>query len=177
MYDQFSSGSVGIVHSQPGLHLSIWMILPIAGIITAVAGVVIGLPTLRLRGDYLAIVTLGFGEMIRVIITNVDAVGAARGLPGIPGWADLFWVGLGVIGCGGFVQYHLRPLAEVCPEFKIVALCDIDATRPNLKKLRETFPKAKFYTDFRKMLLEMDDQIDAVGVANRRDEAGGGHAA
>jgi len=64
------------------------------GLLAAAAGWVVGLPSLRLRGDYLAIVTLGFGEIIRVVITNVDAVGAARGLPGIPGWADLFWVGL-----------------------------------------------------------------------------------
>jgi branched-chain amino acid transport system permease protein len=64
------------------------------GLVSAAAGWLVGLPSLRLRGDYLAIVTLGFGEIIRVIITNVDAVGAARGLPGIPGWANFFWVGL-----------------------------------------------------------------------------------
>lgn len=67
------------------------------GALSAVAGYLVGLPSLRLRGDYLAIVTLGFGEIIRVLILNIDAVGGARGLPGIPGWADLFWVGLGVV--------------------------------------------------------------------------------
>ena len=67
------------------------------GLLAAIAGWLVGLPSLRLRGDYLAIVTLGFGEIIRVIITNVNAVGAARGLPGIPGWASFFWVGLGVV--------------------------------------------------------------------------------
>jgi branched-chain amino acid transport system permease protein len=67
------------------------------GLLAAAAGWLVGLPSLRLRGDYLAIVTLGFGEIIRVIITNVDVVGGARGLPGIPGWADLFWVGLGLV--------------------------------------------------------------------------------
>ena len=65
------------------------------------------------------------------------------------------------VGCGG--KGFSDAMAQKDEE--VVALCDIDATRPNLKKLRETFPKAKFYTDFRKMLLEMDDQIDAVGVA------------
>ncbi len=64
------------------------------GLLAAFTGWLVGLPSLRLRGDYLAIVTLGFGEIIRVVITNVDAVGAARGLPGIPGWANVFWVGL-----------------------------------------------------------------------------------
>jgi len=71
--------------------------LLIGGALAAIAGYLVGLPSLRLRGDYLAIVTLGFGEIIRVIITNVDAVGAARGLPGIPAWANFFWVGLAVV--------------------------------------------------------------------------------
>jgi branched-chain amino acid transport system permease protein len=70
--------------------------LLVGGLIAAFAGYLVGLPSLRLRGDYLAIVTLGFGEIIRVVITNVQWVGASRGLPGIPGWVDLFWVGLGV---------------------------------------------------------------------------------
>ncbi len=72
--------------------------LALGGLLAAGAGYLVGLPSLRLRGDYLAIVTLGFGEIIRVVIQNVDAVGGARGLPGIPGWADFFWVGLGVAG-------------------------------------------------------------------------------
>ena len=71
--------------------------LLIGGLVAAVAGYLVGLPSLRLRGDYLAIVTLGFGEIIRVLILNIDAVGGARGLPGIPKWADFFWVFLGVV--------------------------------------------------------------------------------
>jgi len=71
--------------------------LVLGGLLAAAAGYLVGLPSLRLRGDYLAIVTLGFGEIIRVLILNVDAVGAARGLPGIPPWANLFWVGVGVL--------------------------------------------------------------------------------
>jgi len=54
------------------------------GIAAALVGFLIGLPTLRLRGDYLAIVTLGFGEIIRTIINNIDYVGGPRGLLGIP---------------------------------------------------------------------------------------------
>ena len=49
------------------------------GLAAALAGLLVGIPTLRLRGDYLAIVTLGFGEIIRVILQNLDRVGAARG--------------------------------------------------------------------------------------------------
>jgi branched-chain amino acid transport system permease protein len=70
--------------------------LVLGGLVAAVAGWLVGLPSLRLRGDYLAIVTLGFGEIIRVLILNIEAVGGARGLPGIPPWADFFWVFLGV---------------------------------------------------------------------------------
>src|SRR5262245_43014039 len=56
-----------------------------AGAVAAgIAGLLVGIPSLRLRGDYLAIVTLGFGEIIRVIIVNTDAVGASRGFIGIP---------------------------------------------------------------------------------------------
>lgn len=71
--------------------------LLLGGLLAAVAGYFVGLPSLRLRGDYLAIVTLGFGEIIRVLIINVDAVGAAQGLPGIPQWTNLFWIGLFVL--------------------------------------------------------------------------------
>jgi branched-chain amino acid transport system permease protein len=71
--------------------------LILGGMLAAVAGYLVGLPSLRLRGDYLAIVTLGFGEIIRVLILNVDAIGGARGIPGIPVWANIFWVGAGVL--------------------------------------------------------------------------------
>jgi len=62
------------------------------GLLAAFAGYLVGLPSLRLRGDYLAIVTLGFGEIIRVFILNIDKIGAARGLSGIPHWSNFFWV-------------------------------------------------------------------------------------
>jgi branched-chain amino acid transport system permease protein len=65
-------GAVGIDPSLPGIHLSVWLVLAIAAVITAFAGIVIGLPTLRLRGDYLAIVTLGFGEILPQVARNGD---------------------------------------------------------------------------------------------------------
>ena len=55
-----------------GLHLGFWWILLIAGPIAALFGVLLGAPTLKLRGDYLAIVTLGFGEIIRIFMNNLD---------------------------------------------------------------------------------------------------------
>jgi branched-chain amino acid transport system permease protein len=68
-------GAVGVSPDAPGLHFSIWLVLPVAGILTATAGILIGLPTLRLRGDYLAIVTLGFGEIIPQFVRNADNLG------------------------------------------------------------------------------------------------------
>jgi branched-chain amino acid transport system permease protein len=68
----FHFWSVGVGSNVPGFHVSIWILLIAAGIITAVTGVIIGLPTLRLRGDYLAIVTLGFGEILPQIARNGD---------------------------------------------------------------------------------------------------------
>jgi branched-chain amino acid transport system permease protein len=66
--------------------------LILGGTLAAIAGLVVGIPSLRLRGDYLAIATLGFGEIIRVMILNIDAVGGARGFADIPGYTNLFWV-------------------------------------------------------------------------------------
>ena len=57
---------------QFGLHLPFWLVLPAGAAIAAAFGVLLGAPTLRLRGDYLAIVTLGFGEIIRIFINNLD---------------------------------------------------------------------------------------------------------
>ncbi|MDQ3162077.1 MAG: branched-chain amino acid ABC transporter permease, partial [Actinomycetota bacterium] len=70
----FHLGSVGISGEAVGIHLSIWLILLLAGALTAIAGILIGLPTLRLRGDYLAIVTLGFGEIIPQFVRNGDSI-------------------------------------------------------------------------------------------------------
>ncbi len=58
----------------------------------ALAGLVIGIPTLRLRGDYLAIATLGFGEIIRIILYNIEAVGGAAGITGIPKLTTWPWL-------------------------------------------------------------------------------------
>ena len=56
-----------------GLHMPVWAVVPLGAGVAALAGVLLGAPTLRLRGDYLAIVTLGFGEIIRVFLNNLDA--------------------------------------------------------------------------------------------------------
>jgi branched-chain amino acid transport system permease protein len=72
------------------LNWPIWIIIPLAAIIAAICGVLIGAPVLKLRGDYLAIVTLGFGEIIRIFMNNLDQpVNITNGPQGISGIAPL----------------------------------------------------------------------------------------
>lgn len=74
------------------VHLLFPFALVVGGLVAAIAGGLVGAPSLRLKGDYLAIVTLGFGEIIKVIFQNVDYVGGAKGLNAIPDYSNLFWV-------------------------------------------------------------------------------------
>ncbi|HEY2206308.1 MAG TPA: branched-chain amino acid ABC transporter permease [Pseudonocardia sp.] len=70
---------LGIEHG-----FTFWPSLVLGMILASVSGVILGAPTLRLRGDYLAIVTLGFGEIVRITAINTDAIGGARGLTPVP---------------------------------------------------------------------------------------------
>lgn len=70
--------------AQNGIHLSVWFIVPLAAAFAAMFGMLLGLPVLKLRGDYLAIVTLGFGEIIRIFMNNLNApVNITNGPQGI----------------------------------------------------------------------------------------------
>jgi branched-chain amino acid transport system permease protein len=59
--------------TQNGIHLSVWLIVPMAAVTAGLFGAILGAPTLKLRGDYLAIVTLGFGEIIRIFMNNLNS--------------------------------------------------------------------------------------------------------
>ncbi|NMB20380.1 MAG: branched-chain amino acid ABC transporter permease [Firmicutes bacterium] len=91
---QFSIGHAGFLavgaYSSAYLtvtfHTPFFVALLVGAIFAGIVGLIIGLPALRLKGDYLAIATLGFGEIIRVIILNTQAVGGARGFSGIPNY-------------------------------------------------------------------------------------------
>ncbi len=72
----------------PASTSSFWVVLRLAGLVCAIAGIIIGWPTLRLRGDYLAIVTLGFGEIIPDVFRNADAFPVPQGLQGAPPFLD-----------------------------------------------------------------------------------------
>ncbi|MYN14700.1 ABC transporter ATP-binding protein [Pusillimonas sp. TS35] len=76
-----------------GLHLPFWVVLPAGLLLAAVAGALLGAPTLKLRGDYLAIVTLGFGEIVRIFMNNLDApINITNGPQGI-NRVDTFKIG------------------------------------------------------------------------------------
>ena len=118
------------VENLPGIHLNFLLVVLAAVITTAIAGVVIGLPTLRLRGDYIAIVTLAFGEIIRVVALNGNEIsfggsytltGGAQGitpvdkidLPFTEQFTSLnlrpwFWTALGLVALVLFVNFRLR---------------------------------------------------------------------
>ncbi|MDQ2987695.1 MAG: ABC transporter ATP-binding protein [Pseudomonadota bacterium] len=71
---------------QNGIHLSVWLIVPMAALVAGFFGALLGAPTLKLRGDYLAIVTLGFGEIIRIFMNNLnDPINFTNGPQGING--------------------------------------------------------------------------------------------
>lgn len=113
---QFSIGHAGFM--SIGAYLSAIMTLDfdmpflasliIGGLVAALAGLVIGIPSLRLKGDYLAIATLGFGEIIRIVWQNTNYVGGASGLSGIPhetNWTWVFvWVAIAVLVINNFVN-------------------------------------------------------------------------
>ncbi|HSD11474.1 MAG TPA: branched-chain amino acid ABC transporter permease [Candidatus Binatia bacterium] len=106
----YTSAAVS-VYGGPGLHgaldpitgpacadlVLLTVALAAGSVLAALAGLLVGVPTLRLRSDYLAIATLGFGEIIRVLILNLDVVGGARGFTGIPALAGFSWVYLFVV--------------------------------------------------------------------------------
>jgi len=83
---------MGFLPDGPRRGAVLLMVLFVGAVCAAIAGFLVGVPSLRLRGDYLAIVTLGFGEIIRVFILNIDAVGGARGFSGIPKYSNFGWV-------------------------------------------------------------------------------------
>src|SRR5688572_1768644 len=94
---------------QFGLHLPFWAILPIGAAVAALFGVMLGAPTLKLRGDYLAIVTLGFGEIVRIFLNNLSQpVNITRGPQGIAG-IDPF--SLGAFRFDSPIKYYYALLA------------------------------------------------------------------
>ena len=112
---EFPSVAQGLIAIFPaevatqGFHLSVWFIVPLAAIVAGLAGAILGAPTLKLRGDYLAIVTLGFGEIIRIFMNNLNGpVNITNGPQGI-NLIDPVSIGsvsfAGEAGSGGLVRF------------------------------------------------------------------------
>ncbi len=104
---------VGVLHSVsggPGIHLNFALIMIAAALICALAGMIIGLPTLRLRGDYIAIVTLAFGEIIGVVAVNGQDIHIGGGMTLTAGDFGISAIDSPYFGLGGsFSQLNLRP--------------------------------------------------------------------
>jgi branched-chain amino acid transport system permease protein len=97
----------GILTTVVGLPM--WAALPATIVCCIVAGVIIGAPTLRLRSDYLAIVTLGFGEIIRITANNLQITGGPSGIHGIPTWSFGDWSFADGLTIGG-IEFPQRVL-------------------------------------------------------------------
>jgi branched-chain amino acid transport system permease protein len=98
--------TTGVLTSQHW-HWPFFLALPLAIAVTMVTGVILGAPTLRVRGDYLAIVTLGFGEIIRITAVNVEWIGASAGIKDIPAPPSIGPNPMGPTGDGIFQIPHL----------------------------------------------------------------------
>jgi len=96
---------VGPVIASQGVHLSVWLIIPLAALVAGLAGALLGAPTLKLRGDYLAIVTLGFGEIIRIFMNNLNGpINITNGPQGINLIDPVRIGGVSLAGEAGVVQ-------------------------------------------------------------------------
>jgi branched-chain amino acid transport system permease protein len=116
LVEKLNQGGPDLVHFT----LSFWLALPTAALVSALFGILFGAPTLRLRGDYLAIVTLGFGEIVPIVARNMDGItNGAAGLNGVQaprllGYSfgvdsvPYYYVGLGLVALLVFVSTRLR---------------------------------------------------------------------
>jgi branched-chain amino acid transport system permease protein len=116
--------TTGVLTSQHW-HWPFFLALPLAIAVTMVTGVILGAPTLRVRGDYLAIVTLGFGEIIRITILNVEWLGASAGIKNIPAPPS---IGPNPVGSSGDGLFQIPHLAW----HGLVPLIDTEHTTPFL---------------------------------------------
>ena len=111
--------------TKNGIHLSVWVIVPFAAVIAGAAGALLGAPTLKLRGDYLAIVTLGFGEIVRIFMNNMNTpINFTNGPQGINMIDPIHVFGVSMAGEGGVVNFGSFSMPSVnAYYFLFLALC------------------------------------------------------
>ncbi len=120
-----------------------WEALPVAILVAMIAGVMLGGPTLRLRGDYLAIVTLGFGEIVRIVAQNSTALGQARGITGIPHPGNFFGA-----------EFKLLPLPYYYLALAAIVLTVVMGVRLNRSRVGRAWSAIR----------EDEDAAEAMGV-------------
>ena len=120
-----------------------WQALPAAILVAMIAGVTLGAPTLRLRGDYLAIVTLGFGEIVRIVAQNTTALGQNRGITGIPHPSAIFGA-----------EFKLQPLPYYYLALAAIVLTVVMGVRLNRSRVGRAWSAIR----------EDEDAAEAMGV-------------
>lgn len=101
----YAIGAYGLALGAQYLNLGFWSVLPLAGIVAALLGLIIGFPVLRMHGDYLAVVTLGFGEIIRLVLNNwIDFTGGPSGASAPP--ITFFGLEFAREGVEGKIPFH-----------------------------------------------------------------------
>jgi branched-chain amino acid transport system permease protein len=110
-----------VAQTRKGTHITFWLVILIAGVLCAILGLIIGAPTLRLRGDYLALVTLGFGEVITQFFRNSNDIGGKNVANGDAGISIIDPIGTGPFGAAGVVPKGLSN-SSVDNVYKILVL-------------------------------------------------------
>jgi branched-chain amino acid transport system permease protein len=109
----FAVGAYTMALLSTRQHWNFWVILPVGLVVAAISGIILGAPTLRLRGDYLAIVTLGFGQIISQVANNSSFDGGPQGITGIPHPPDVAHLKIFRFGVGDAKPYYYLVLATI----------------------------------------------------------------
>lgn len=117
----YAIGAYGLALGYHYLGLGFWTMLPLSALMAALAGCILGFPVLRMHGDYLAIVTLGFGEIIRLILTNwLSFTGGPNGMP-VPS-PSVFGIEFGRVAKDGGIPFHQFFGTEYNPNVKFMLI-------------------------------------------------------
>lgn len=109
-----------------GMHTSVWLVIPIAALVAGAAGMLLGAPTLKLRGDYLAIVTLGFGEIIRVFMNNLDRpLNLTNGPKGLQQIDPVTFFGINFAKTGELFGYEISGVTKYYYLFLVLVIISV----------------------------------------------------
>jgi branched-chain amino acid transport system permease protein len=109
-----------------GVHFSLWLVIPLGALVAGAAGMLLGAPTLKLRGDYLAIVTLGFGEIIRVFLNNLDRpVNITNGPKGIQQIDSASFFGINFAKSGEIFGFEISGVTKYYYLFLVLVVISV----------------------------------------------------